>query len=195
MAECELCAGILIGGESRRMGRPKAALAAPDGPLAERIAAVAAGFVAEVVLLGSAIADVGSVYRRLEDAAGVGGPLAGILAALRDRPATDWLIIATDMPLVSRAAIEWLLGERQAGRIAVLPRRAVGEIEPLFAVYSAAALPRLEGLAARGIRAPHRLAEDRDVHTPQIPRHLDAAWLNVNTPGEWAAIRDHLPSG
>ncbi|MCC6359591.1 MAG: molybdenum cofactor guanylyltransferase [Phycisphaerales bacterium] len=194
MVERELRAGILIGGESRRMGRPKAALAAPDRPLAERIAAVAAGYADEVVLLGSAIADVGPGHRRLEDAAGVGGPLAGILAALRDRPAADWLIIATDMPLVSRAAIEWLLGERHAGRITILPRRTGGEIEPLFALYTAAALPRLERLVARGIRAPHRLAEDRDVHTPQIPPLLEAAWLNVNTPAEWAAIRERLAS-
>lgn len=194
MVERELRAGILIGGESRRMGRPKAALAAPDRPLVDRIAAVAAGSVTEVVLLGSAIADIGAGCRRLEDAAGVGGPLAGILAALRDRPTADWLIIATDMPLVSRAAIEWLLGERHAGRIAVLPRRAGGEVEPLFSLYTAAVLDRLEGLVARGIRAPHRLAEDRDVHSPQIPPQLEVAWLNVNTPAEWAAIRERLAS-
>mgnify|MGYP001581247924 CR=1 FL=1 len=35
---------------------------------------------------------------RIDDVTGVGGPLAGILAALRWRPDANWIIAACDLP-------------------------------------------------------------------------------------------------
>lgn len=193
MDEQVLRAGILVGGASRRMGRPKAALPIGDETLAGRIAGIVASRVREVVLLGAGPAEVGGAWATLADAPGVAGPLGGILAALREFPDGRWLIVATDMPRVSLSALDWLLGEAGAGRIAVLPRRGSGIVEPLFAVYETAARTVMERLVAEGVRGPHRLADEPGVHTPTIPVSLESAWMNVNTPAEWAAVRDLLP--
>ena len=77
-----LWAGLLVGGGSRRMGRPKALLELAGDSLAERALAAVIPRVDGVALLGSgkvpaALHDL----PRLADVAGVDGPMAGVLAA------------------------------------------------------------------------------------------------------------------
>lgn len=175
------------------MGRAKALLPIGEETLAGRIARIVASRVREVVLLGAGAAEVGGAWRTLADVPGVAGPLGGILAALRADADGQWVIVATDMPLVSHAALDWLLSEAGPGRLAVLPRRSSGIVEPLFAVYDAVARVTLERLASEGVRGPHRLADEAGVHTPAIPADLESAWVNVNTPEEWAAVCTRLP--
>jgi molybdopterin-guanine dinucleotide biosynthesis protein A len=119
---------------------------------------------------------------RVADVAGVSGPLAGILAALRWEPGACWVIAACDLPLIRGEAVDWLLGERAEGRVAVLPKLGDGRADSLLAVYEAEAVGLIEGLIAEGIRSPHRLAGRAGVHTPRPPEGLSACWTNVNTP-------------
>src|SRR5690242_13676099 len=138
----QLTGAVLAGGESRRMGRDKAALVVGDQPLWQR----------QVKLLRTAGAGVVGVVRRPDQPtlalpAGVPlwqdvvsgiGPLAGLHAALT-ACATGWLaVVATDMPRLEAGWFQWLGGFCSPG-CGAMARRRDGAHEPLAAIYPPAA--------------------------------------------------------
>ena len=181
-----VCAGILIGGQSTRMGRPKHLIRHEGHTWLEWTIAKVRPFVSDIALLGS-----GEVPRKLDgvvalpdvrDAEGrndrPSGPLAGMLAAMRWQPLSSWLFIACDLPWLSGTAVEWLLTTRKPGVWATLPRlRGSQGVEPLLAHYDFRARHLLE--ACRG---PAEIAASRKVITPEPPESIVAAWTNINTP-------------
>jgi len=179
---------VLVGGESRRMGRPKQLVVHGGVTLSERAVRAVEGPVEMVVLAGSGPVP-GSLegLPRLPDPPGLGGPLAGLLSAMRWAPDATWVVVACDMPGVSSEAVAWLIGQRRPGVWAVMPRLRNGTIEPLLALYEPHARPLLEAQATRGRWGPRHLAANDHVISPTPPAEIIAAWENVNTPGEIAS--------
>jgi molybdopterin-guanine dinucleotide biosynthesis protein A len=167
------------------MGRNKARLELAGASLAERALAAVTPRVDGVALLGCGEVP-GALHDlpRLADVAGVGGPMAGVIAALRGRPAADWLVVACDQGRVGPAAVDWLLARRGPGIAAVLPRLSSHRVEPFFALYTPAALPLLERLAAAGTTSLQPLADQPGVLTPWPPPRLRPAWRDADTPAE-----------
>ncbi|HMB52156.1 MAG TPA: molybdenum cofactor guanylyltransferase [Thermoanaerobaculia bacterium] len=178
--------GLLVGGKSRRMGRPKALIEVGGTTLAERGAVVLAMAVDRLVLLGDGpVPNSLSALPRIADADDCEGPLAGLLAALRSKPEAAWLVCTCDLPRITPEAVHWLLGERRPDRAAVLPRATPdGPPEPLFALYEPAALELVEQLAADGPPAPRRLADQPGVAVVDVPAPLAPCWRDVDTPSE-----------
>ncbi len=184
-------AGVLVGGRSSRMGRPKQLLEHGGRPIVDRVAAAVHGRLGDPVLLGSgAVPETLAAHRRLPDAPGLAGPMAGLMAALRWAPNAAWLMVACDQPLISEAAVDWLVGQRRPGRWAILPRLGDGPVEPFLAVYEPQVLGLLEGLARSGKLGPWRLAEQANVHCPAPPEELIRSWRNVNTPEEFDRLSE-----
>jgi molybdopterin-guanine dinucleotide biosynthesis protein A len=120
--------GILIGGGSTRMGMPKHLLRAGQRTFLELVVAALEPCVSQLVLLGAGeLPDKCAQLTRLPDPPDIAGPLAGMLAAMRWNPDVAWLFAACDMPLVTPAAVAWLLEQRSPERVAVLPRLREGE--------------------------------------------------------------------
>jgi molybdenum cofactor guanylyltransferase len=187
--EAPVCAGILVGGRSTRMGTPKQLLDWDGRPIVERTVEILATRAERVVFLGDGDVPAGcEEVPRIPDPPGLAGPLAGILGAMRWGPGATWIVAACDQPLVDVAALDWLLAQRHPGTWAVLP---VGEHgpEPLLALYDARARGILEVMAAGGSLAPRDLAGHRRVATPALPAERRAAWLGVNTPAEYEERR------
>jgi molybdopterin-guanine dinucleotide biosynthesis protein A len=183
--------GLLVGGESRRMGRPKQLLRFRGKALSEVAAAALAPHVRQVVIIGRGeVPPALATTPRLDDAAGLRGPLAGMLAAMRWAPGAAWVFASCDLPLACPEAVEWLLTQRRPDRWAVLPRVSDRFIEPLFALYEPQAGLLLEAVAASGLAAPSLIASDRAVVSPTPPPHLAPAWRSVNTPEELAAVSE-----
>jgi molybdenum cofactor guanylyltransferase len=193
--QAPLYGGLLVGGASRRMGRPKALLATADGTLAERAAAALRPAVERLVLLGDGPVPASLAgLPRLVDAAlpgaaaGPAGPLGGLLAALRWAPQAAWVLCPCDLPRVRPEAVRWLAAQRRPERLAVLPRAAPGgPPEPLLALYEPGVRPAVEALAAAGGRAPRRLAGSAGVAEVEVPPELADCWRDADTPGEMAA--------
>jgi molybdopterin-guanine dinucleotide biosynthesis protein A len=149
---------VLAGGASRRMGRDKAILSAGGETLPARAARRLLGVCARVV-----IADGGRGLlpdlQSLPDGPGA-GPAAGILGAARAWPGQPLLVLACDLPRVPATLLAELAGGSglQAEADWVVPRWERG-LEPLCALYRPAALAALAAAVARGVTAPHRLAE------------------------------------
>lgn len=178
----KLNAVVLVGGGSRRMGRPKQTLRR-DGVTLVEIALAAVGALAGRVVLagGGAVPEALDGLERLADAPGVPGPLGGILAAMRWDSDSAWIVAACDMPRVRRQAVAWLVSERSPEYWAVLPQTVAGRVEPLLAVYEPKMREVLERRAAEGRFGMQDLVASDRVWCPKPPEGIRDAWINVNT--------------
>jgi molybdopterin-guanine dinucleotide biosynthesis protein MobB len=182
-----LAAGLLVGGRSGRMGRPKGLLELRGRTLMEQTYETLSLVAQRVLLLGGG--DLPACLNkadRLPDAFGVQGPLAGMLSAFRWAPGNTWLISSVDMPFMHQEAWNWLLSQRRPGAWAVMPRRADTEmVEATGACYEPEFFDFVESRGAKGILRLQSLACHPRVLKPVIPPEFEQAWQNVNTPAEW----------
>ena len=177
---------VLIGGRSTRMGSPKHLLpAGPDDDRCwlERTVELLAPICSPVVIAGrgdvpASLADL----PRLPDVPEIAGPMAGLLAAMRWSPASQWLLAGCDYPQLTTEAVAWLLRQRQPGRWAVLPRGLAGDIEPLLAWYDFRARLLIDELAAVGQTGLWMLAGNDRVWTANVPIEFASAWTDVDEP-------------
>lgn len=188
-----LYGGVLIGGRSERMGRPKHLIESGGRTLLEIAAAALRPHVRELFALGAGELPAGlPALPRIPDAPGADGPLAGVRAALRWSRGGSWIVCACDHPHLTPAAVGWLVSQRAPGRWAIFPRSPDGFAQPFPGLYDARALEPLEagagvtpaGAAAQGPRALESL---RQAWTPEIPPEFTAAWRGANRPGELPA--------
>lgn len=177
---------VLIGGKSRRMGRPKHLLEQDGQTWIERSVNLLGTMVEQVVIAGSGDLPVAlAAIPRVDDIRGIGGPLAGMLAVFRCYPDVSWLMAACDLPDMDALALQWLLKHRRPGILAVMPDLvADGRLEPLLAYYDRQCRPLLEAMAASGQHRLSQLGTFQGVLTPQPPPSLRHCWRNVNTPQE-----------
>ncbi len=143
-------------------------------------------FTQDIVLSGAGdVPDVLSSLARIPDVPNVKGPLTGILAAMRWRPDSCWILLACDMPNVSPEALEWLLAGRNSKSWGTVPRlKEDGFVEPLLALYEPRAREYFEELCASGCFRISMVARQPMISTPVIPPDLGNAWSNINTPDE-----------
>jgi len=177
---------VLIGGKSTRMGTPKHLLKHKGATWLERTVGLLGRFSQRVIVAGA-----GAVPRRLAhnarlpDVPDVGGPMAGVLAAMRWAPRASWLMAACDLPHLSGDALEWLLSSRAPGVWATLPRlEGSPGVEPLLGHYDFRARLLLEEAAERGDYRLQAVAFHPKTISPIVPSHLAAAWKNTNAPGD-----------
>jgi molybdopterin-guanine dinucleotide biosynthesis protein MobB len=182
-----LRAGLLIGGKSRRMGRPKALLRVKGETLMEKSVGALRAVAGSPVLLGSGELPASlETITRIPDAPGVTGPMAGMLGAFRWDPQSVWIISAVDMPLMEKNAWRWLLDQRRPGAWAVLPRLGGRRtVETTGGCYEPMIFDHIESLAEQGQAKLQEIARHPKVLTPRVPDELTHSWKNVNTPEEW----------
>lgn len=182
-------AGVLVGGESRRMGRPKQFVEVGGCTMIEHVVRSVSDGVDEVVLLGGgSVPPTLESLSRVADADDCQGPMAGILGAMRAEPEACWVVAPCDLPLLQAAAVRWLVASRRPGAWVVLPSLE-GFVEPLLALYEPGARSLLEEAASAGEYSLHRLASSSRVRTAEPPAALRPCWFNANTPQELASLR------
>ncbi|MDA8084025.1 MAG: molybdopterin-guanine dinucleotide biosynthesis protein B [Nitrospiraceae bacterium] len=187
-------AGLLIGGKSSRMGRPKTMLEIGGRTLAEQMVGTLSLVASRTVLLGnSQLADSLVVADRIPDIQETEGPLAGMLSAFRWAPRSAWIISSVDMPLMHEKAWRWLLAQRRPGTWAVMPQiQGSGIVEAAGACYEPMLFDYAESIALKRLPRLQELARHPKVLRPVIPPELAPAWKNVNTPDEWAEVKSLL---
>jgi molybdopterin-guanine dinucleotide biosynthesis protein A len=184
----QVAAAILAGGEATRLGGAnKAALRVGGARIIDRQLALLRE-VADPVFIVSRdagrFADLDIAV--VPDLVPGLGPLGGIETALASSPHSRTLIVACDLPFLSRALLRRLVQPSDADL--VIPRSTRGH-EPLCATWGAACL----GPVRRRIEAGHRkaalLVQDVRVEelTPEFLASCDPhgrLFVNVNTPHE-----------
>ena len=189
----KISCGVLAGGESRRMGRDKALVDFDGRPLVTRVVDALSAWSDDVFVVAKSRADLEALGVRVyHDDSDARTPLAGVLASLRAAAHPLVFVCATDMPHISPALVA-LLASRAHGVDAVVPERD-GRLEPLHAVWSAAAMDAIDVRLGAGERAVHRVLDELNVITVDELewRAVDpegASFTNLNTPDELAAAR------
>jgi molybdopterin-guanine dinucleotide biosynthesis protein A len=121
------------------------------------------------------------------------GPLSGLLSTLSEMRAVWVFAVAGDAPFVDGAFIERLEAHAAAQYDAVVPMHDENakRIEPLAALYRREAFLR-EGMPVLlGGEGKMRLVIDR-LRTRFVPVQDEAAFANVNTPDDYAKLRETL---
>jgi molybdopterin-guanine dinucleotide biosynthesis protein A len=214
---------VLAGGRGRRMKADKTRLRLPGGTLLGRVLGQVVPYFDEVLVsvsrgqeidLGGAgiktlrtrgplkAAGRGPLPRiakgkepRLgvvEDGTEGQGPMAGILAGLRAASNDACVVIACDIPDVHIPLVRKLARAARDAEIAV-PVTGSGKYEPLLAVYSRAAVPRIEELLRAGERSLIPLfSRCRTAHVPLG----NPDWLrNLNTRRDYEEYLEALNRG
>jgi molybdopterin-guanine dinucleotide biosynthesis protein A len=193
-----LFAGLLVGGEISRMGRPKQLVGFGGSTLGEIGAHALSAAVGEaglnsdcdslspkVVVLGAGpIPDQLQCLQRVPDAPELAGPVAGLLAAHRWAPRAAWVLAACDHPWLSAADIRWLIHQRRPGTWAILPRQLDDHPCPTLALYEPQALTVLERSLLVREAGKVRIAELFNHPRTLIARSFTRGLVNVNTPQE-----------
>jgi molybdopterin-guanine dinucleotide biosynthesis protein A len=168
----DVAALLLTGGASRRMGTDKASLIVDGERLADRAARLLQRVADPVLEVGPGFSGLACVR---EDEPGL-GPLAAVglggAALLAGGVPVPVIVLAVDMPRVAVPLLDLLA--RHPSEDSVVPADPEGQLQPLCARYSAAALTRAAELVADGARSMHAL--------------LDAIPLTVLTADEWTAV-------
>jgi molybdopterin-guanine dinucleotide biosynthesis protein A len=198
---------VLAGGKSTRMGRDKASLPFGDGTMLSRVVRVLADVVTEIVLVarrGQALPEVGLLPERVSlvsayDEVESKGPLAGLAAGLASLSAPIAYASSCDVPFLSPAFVEFLLGVLEAREdVAVAIPRAEGHLHPLAAAYRRdAVLPVVRELLAvdrlRPVflleRLPHVIVNEADLR--RVDPGLDAL-ANLNDPDAYREAVERL---
>jgi molybdopterin-guanine dinucleotide biosynthesis protein A len=152
MREAQIGGFILAGGESSRMGRDKALLELNGVALIVRLARLVESVVAACAVVGDSVRLEGLELRVIADDFPGAGPLGGIATALRNSGAEWNLVIACDLPYLTREWLEHLVA--RAGRSdadIVLPMNERGT-EPMCALYRVRCLPAIRAALDAGTR-------------------------------------------
>jgi len=169
------------------MGTDKAGLILAGETLLSRTVRLARAATGEMPLIvGRTATDANGVYLPDEEAGT--GPVGGLLTALRYANGRGVLAVSCDLPALTGEAFAWLL-KQPVGTCGTVTRNG-NQLEPLFAVYTSAAVPLIEANIAAGKRSLHALirAGGDGFAFADAPPFIAVALTNVNTPEEWAAF-------
>ena len=188
----DVSAFILAGGKSTRMGTDKAFVDYEGRTLVARALDLARSVASGVWIVGSREKFAG-LAPVVEDVFCDYGPLGGIHAALQTSPTELNLLLAVDMPFVSRAFLQYLITQaRSAPDAEVIVPRSDGRRQPLCAIYRR----QFAAVAERALRGRQnridRLFEElrtRVIEQEELEGagFSSATFRNLNTPEELEA--------
>jgi molybdopterin-guanine dinucleotide biosynthesis protein A len=185
---------ILAGGENRRYGgKPKTSIIIDGVTIIERTTGILNQLFESVVIVTNQPEQYGSFRecRLTSDIFRGAGPLGGLHAAMTAVDTEALLMVAGDMPYVSTAVIDRLIGSwNELACEALIPSHS-GHIEPLFALYSVSLKERLEEFLTLGssfaIRDFLKLVET-EYFEIDIKEYKKDPFANINTPDDLAGL-------
>ena len=190
----DVCAVILAGGQSSRMGSNKALLEIGGRPLIsiliDRILPVT-----DRILISS---NDFSSYRFLDfpvipDQFAGHGPLAGFHSAMTRNICSLYIMLACDLPNLKTPLLQSLVSLAE-GYDAAIPRTLDGLAHPLCAVYRRTCLPCVEQALQRGANKVIEVLFENSLAVrwvgPDEGKFEDADLANVNTPEDLRNLRD-----
>lgn len=119
------------------------------------------------------------------------GPIAGISAALAQHPKAAWLIVACDLPFLTRETLQHLIAHRDPNRIATAYRSAHDALpEPLCGIWEPAAREPLQAYVDAGKQCPRKFLINANTLLLDLPEA--SALDNINTSDEFDAASKAL---
>lgn len=184
-----LTAVLLVGGESRRMGKDKASIQVQKEPLWKRQLQTLAGAQPDRILVSARFPPswLPDEVEPLLDDPPSRGPLSGLAKALSAMCTTHLVALAVDMPFMTAEQLSklWELTRMGRGVVPVIAGRA----EPLAAIYPAeAAGDFAAALAGSNFSLQpviRKLAANQKVRLFSVPAQDRHFYQSVNEPGDF----------
>ncbi len=183
---------ILVGGRSSRMGTDKSRLQIGGRTSVERIAAELRQITRRISLVGPSRADADPDLKMVPDTHEHWGALGGIHAALSACTDAWALIVACDLPFVTRDLCSRLRTlSQEDSPDAVVPMQSDGRPQPLCALYRReSCLLEAEKLIASGEHTARALLANVKTRWVQPEELIDLPgaenfFFNVNTPQDY----------
>jgi molybdopterin-guanine dinucleotide biosynthesis protein A len=195
--ENSIAAYVLAGGQSTRMGQDKALLEiAPARSMLEHMVALAASVSPQVTLVAprDRYTQLRCECDIIEDEVLGRGPLAGIAVALKNSRAELNLVVAVDMPLLTKELLAFLLKRAASTSAPALVPFIDDTRQPLCAVYRRGFLPLAEQALAEGQNKIGVVLDRAEAAILPQSELLAAGFTaeqfrNVNTPEEYERLR------
>lgn len=184
------------------MGRDKASLVIDGRSVLSRIADAMRPFVIRLRTVGSSRQDFQIVEDRMEHQPDLRpglGPLSGIHTALRTAAAGRVLVVACDLPFLSKRCLTALTDLAAASDADAIVPRVDGRFIPVCGVYHPRCLPRLEQRLDDGALSAQAFLATLEVTCLEGARLEEAdpdgrAFFNLNTPADLARAKLMSPS-
>lgn len=122
------------------------------------------------------------------------GPYGAILSSFRHNPDAAWLVVASDLPLLDKDTLQYLVNNRKTSVVATTFESPFdGLPEPLITIWEPKAYAILLSFLAQGYSCPRKALRNNNVHIikAEYPERL----MNVNTQEELAKARAMLTIG
>ncbi|MFQ5753503.1 MAG: NTP transferase domain-containing protein, partial [bacterium] len=180
----KVSAAILAGGQSKRMGKDKALLTFDGKAMIKHVIETVLSRVNDVMIISNQpefYASLGlPVY---PDEIQSCGPLAGIYTALRHSTSRHCLVVACDLPFISKSMIQFLCENCAAYDVLVFESES--GLEPLCAVYSKNCLPIIQEQIKNHRYRVSDFYEKVNTHivrlNPELVFYDSKAFMNINT--------------
>lgn len=188
---------VLAGGASARMGRAKALLEIGGVPFVVRTARLVESVAGSATVIGNPGAYQPLGLSAIGDDRPGAGPLGAIATALRASDAPWNLIVACDLPYLTREWLEYVVQRALASPAdAVLPMNTRGA-EPLCAAYHKRGEAAIRAALERGVRKVTDGLKDLRVDTiePAEWKAFDSDGLlfkNMNSPEDYEEAKARL---
>jgi len=187
---------ILAGGKSSRMQKNKAFLTVGNLQIIERIRKELREVCSDLMIVTNSpeeYVDLG--IKTVVDIIPRQGPLSGVHAGLVNSKHNYNLVVACDMPFISKQLAKYII-ERASGYDAIVPR-INGLPQPLFAVYSKACIGPIEQCLNSETRKMTAFYHQINICwiDEMFIRELELGnpntiFLNVNTPQDWEGAEE-----
>ena len=188
-----ICAYVLAGGRSSRMGQDKGLLQLGEKRMVEYVIEQMEPLVKEVKIVANDPAYRELGYEVLEDEEIGLGPLGGIYTALKQSRTPFNLIVSCDMPFINAEAVKYML--TNAGSADISISTTEGRMQPLFGIYAKSCLVGIEeAVKAKKLQLRSLILDFNYRLLPMEESGLDSRLLfkNVNTPEEFAEAQKQI---
>jgi len=191
---------VLAGGASSRMGRAKALLEIGGEPVLVRTVRLVESVAGPATVIGNSDAYRSLGLRLTDDDLPGGGPLGAIATALRASSAPWNLVVACDLPYLTREWLDYLVRRAVASQAdAVLPMNVLG-VEPLCAAYHKRGEAAIRTALASGVRKVTDGLKDLRVEMIEPAEWKafdsdDLLFKNMNSPEDYEEAKARLDAG
>jgi molybdenum cofactor guanylyltransferase len=171
---------VLAGGKSQRMGHDKGLIDYHGKPQREYLYDLLSEICAATYFsCRSEQVEALKEFQTIPDSFDDLGPFGGILSAFRQNPNVAWLVVACDLPLLDKEAIEELVSQQNHSKIATsFYSETTNFPEPLIAIWQPRSYSVLLQFLAQGYSCPRKVLINSEIELviPKRPEVLK----NVN---------------
>ena len=190
-----LYGAVFVGGQSRRMGRPKFSLDYDGQSEPQRVTALMAQVTERVFLSARPDQDLQALenldIERINDEHYGLGPVGGLATLMGRHPEAAWLIAACDMPFLDADSLKAITETRDPLRYGTCFTKKGGlGVETMCAIYEPKFIvPLFEAMSRRELSLS-RIINELPFKLVKAGEDMRARFLNVNTPEEYEMARE-----